>query len=488
MDEQLSNLKNKEKLTQYDIDRAEQLLQIEQARAALEDAQAAKTELRLRRDSQGNYSYEYTANTQATTQAQQNLLEAQNNLYKMDKQQYQNNLNDMLSIWKEFQSQYIDILNDTNLTEEEKRKRQQLLEKEYGEYINNLTAENFNIRNNLSESALTSFAEIYNTSLQDLGKLSNDQKQNLMADLITGWDGGIQTMIDQITGEGGFTELIKDSLGEIEEKTEEYQKAVQTTTALAGKDLNDLKNGVDNVAIAYEGLIENNDKFIQSMKDQVNSVYNLVNALQKLTEWMEKSGTSFADLQNTHKYITDFMNENIDSPQSNLDISELTNLLSNTFSVENISQITSAIIDQLSQSNKQQLELILKDMSLSEEEKQNKIAIATFASGGYTGQWINNNGRLALLHQKELVLNEVDTKNLLDTISILKTIDTSLNTNLINKVQDISNQLVKENSNSAIIEQQVHIEASFPNVNSKRQIEEAFNDLVNLAAQRAMRK
>jgi len=62
MDEQLNNLKNKEKLTQYDIDRAEQLLQIEQARAALEDTQAAKTELRLRRDSQGNYSYEYTAN------------------------------------------------------------------------------------------------------------------------------------------------------------------------------------------------------------------------------------------------------------------------------------------------------------------------------------------------------------------------------------------------------------------------------------------
>jgi len=168
----------------------------------------------------------------------------------------------MLSIWKEFQSQYIDILNDTNLTEEEKRKRQQLLEKEYGEYINNLTAENFNIRNNLSESALASFAEIYNTSLQDLGKLSNDQKQNLMADLITGWDGGIQTMIDQVAGEGGFAELIKDSLGEIEEKTEEYQKAVQTTTALAGKDLNDLKNGVDDVAIAYKGLIENNDKFI----------------------------------------------------------------------------------------------------------------------------------------------------------------------------------------------------------------------------------
>ena len=52
-----------------------------------------------------------------------------------------------------------------------------------------------------------------------------------------------------------------------------------------------------------------------------------------------------------------------------------------------------------------------------------------------------------------------DTKNLLNTISILKTIDTSLNTNLISKIQDINYQLVKENSNSAVIEQQVHMVA-----------------------------
>jgi len=35
MDEQLGILKNKEKLTQYDVDRAEKLLQVEQARIAL---------------------------------------------------------------------------------------------------------------------------------------------------------------------------------------------------------------------------------------------------------------------------------------------------------------------------------------------------------------------------------------------------------------------------------------------------------------------
>jgi hypothetical protein len=61
MDEQLENLRNKEKISQYDVDRAEKLLQIEQARIALEDAQSSKTSLRLKRDSQGNYSYQYVS-------------------------------------------------------------------------------------------------------------------------------------------------------------------------------------------------------------------------------------------------------------------------------------------------------------------------------------------------------------------------------------------------------------------------------------------
>ena len=43
------------------------------------------------------------------------------------------------------------------------------------------------------------------------------------------------------------------------------------------------------------------------------------------------------------------------------------------------------------------------------------------------------------------------------------------------------------NSQSDSIEQSVQISASFPNVDSKREIEEAFNDLINLAQQRALR-
>jgi competence protein ComGC len=59
--------------------------------------------MRLRRDSQGNYSYEYTADLNDVAEAQKNLAAAQNDLYNFDKERYNSNLNDMLSAWKDFQ-------------------------------------------------------------------------------------------------------------------------------------------------------------------------------------------------------------------------------------------------------------------------------------------------------------------------------------------------------------------------------------------------
>jgi len=204
MDEQMNILRNKEKLTQYDIDRAEKLLQVEQARIALEDAQSAKTSMRLKRDSQGNYSYEYVADGGAVDEAQANLASAQNDLYNFDKERYQSNLDDMLSAWRDFQSEYKDILLDTSLAEEERIERLALLRDEYGEYINDKTAENLVVRNNLMESAFADLAALYNTDVENYNQMSIDEQNILMGDLVPAWESGIQQMADTVAGEGGF--------------------------------------------------------------------------------------------------------------------------------------------------------------------------------------------------------------------------------------------------------------------------------------------
>lgn len=79
---------------------------------------------------------------------------------------------------------------------------------------------------------------------------------------------------------------------------------------------------------------------------------------------------------------------------------------------------------------------------------------------------------------------------MLNSIGILRQITTHLSGSMLQKLGDIDiRTLINGRSEDKQgIEQDVHIEASFPNVNSKREIEEALSDLVNLAAQRAMRR
>jgi hypothetical protein len=44
-----------------------------------------------------------------------------------------------------------------------------------------------------------------------------------------------------------------------------------------------------------------------------------------------------------------------------------------------------------------------------------------FDTGGYTGMW-GPEGKLAFLHEKEIVLNKEDTSNLLESIALLRSI------------------------------------------------------------------
>jgi len=165
--------------------------------------------MRLKRDSQGNYSYEYVADNGAIEDAQANLATAQNDLYNFDKDRYKSNLDDMLAAWKDFQSEYKDIVIDTSLTEEERVEKLALLREEYGEYINDKTAENLVIRNNLMESAFADLALLYETDVANYNQMSIDEQNILMGDLVPAWESGIQQMADKVAGENGFIPLCK---------------------------------------------------------------------------------------------------------------------------------------------------------------------------------------------------------------------------------------------------------------------------------------
>ena len=62
--------------------------------------------MRLRRDASGNYSYQFVSDEDATAQAQQELADAQNSLYNLDKDAYKENLDAIVQLEQEFTEKY----------------------------------------------------------------------------------------------------------------------------------------------------------------------------------------------------------------------------------------------------------------------------------------------------------------------------------------------------------------------------------------------
>lgn len=124
-----------------------------------------------------------------------------------------------------------------------------------------------------------------------------------------------------------------------------------------------------------------------------------------------------------------------------------------------------------------------------------KTGIATaynfpkFDTGGYTGSW-GPEGRLAMLHQKEIVLNAHDTANLLTAVDIVRSMADKLEMNASLASQGIAGLTasITPYHGGDTLEQNVTIHAEFPNATNHSEIEEAFGNLVNLASQYANRK
>nr|DAF40469.1 MAG TPA: minor tail protein [Caudoviricetes sp.] len=69
------------------------------------------------------------------------------------------------------------------------------------------------------------------------------------------------------------------------------------------------------------------------------------------------------------------------------------------------------------------------------QSKKNKLIVPNhwwdvFDTGGYTGDWGTSDGKVALLHEKELVLNKKDTANILDSVNIVRDMNNQINRNI----------------------------------------------------------
>ena len=133
-----------------------------------------------------------------------------------------------------------------------------------------------------------------------------------------------------------------------------------------------------------------------------------------------------------------------------------------------------------------------KSTSVTQKDDTNarSYKIRAFKSGGYTGEW-GDEGKLAVLHEKELVLNASDTQNILSAVELLRALPfTALAQSIVDSSSNIAASFRSGANMSGIGGQTTNnetksmvVNADFSGVRSADEIYQALIELENYGLQ-----
>ena len=421
MNEQLAILREKDKLSQYDVDYANAQLEILQKRIALEDAQRNKNQMRLKRDAQGNYSYVYTADENAIAEAQQALADAENNAYNLSKENIITQQENAMSAISSANSLIRDIMNNRSLNDTEREERVNSVYESLREYLGGI-----------SEQLSTSESNIIQDYIDAIDSIDPANRgKGLLGDVF-----GVDKRFD--------TEL-SDRLQALEMASYKESELYAGLTA-AQEEWNNKSSEI----------LESAGDDFASFGENINSAYESVDALV--------GGMS------------DFFNE-ISKNNQKL-IESQARVDEYTVSLEGLTNIMSKLYDYASGEYKELISMNIYNTFNGD----NPGDPDKFDTGGYTGAWSGGSGKLAVLHSKEIVLNAEDTANILKTVEMVREMTNSMKQGVFEAFGSSMFDSVHSKGDGDP-DVSVCINAEFPNAYSAEEIKGAFMDLNEQAIQ-----
>lgn len=591
MEEELKALKEKDKLTQYDIDRANKKYEIALKQIALEEAQQTKNTMRLRRDSQGNYRYEYVADEDNIQKLKDELDTLENSLYNFDKERWIEMQNQVVDAVRERQEAIKEIMMDASLTEEERIARLEEINELYNEKIQNITDMTMTAQINMYDSGTQEIEKIWQKAIEDelaargwsideIGRLyeegilheiamrefgstaildnwlatmqaelgvtqltsdqiaelfrqqgvnfqslNEEQRRILLEEMLPQFDTGVNQMIEKFAGPGGFKEMTVASMEALSKATLDYKADLEAIQQAANVSFSNIRNAIDPTITKTQQLIRDNDALNREYTEQIQLIKDLNTQLQyQIDKYSQISAAAKQAADEAHRYwvqqqeqaAADAAAEKERQRQESEKQQQQQNNNNNNHNsggsgnysgggngVPEVGEWVTYVGDwyyhdsygsspagQRGPGKQVKVDIVKTDGRpypihvVSNDSAYGwlkKEQLSGYDTGGYTGDWVGDYGKLALLHNKELVLNEHDTKNMLDMMKIARSV-----------IAASGARALEPNAGKAItkvaeLEQNVHIEANFPNVESASEIEEALNNLVQMASQRASR-
>lgn len=467
--EEVNALQNSNaQMSEYELKTLQAKYDLRLAEIALEEAQEAKSQVRLVRDNEGNWGYMYTADAEAVSKAEQDVEDKMQALQDIQEETMRDTGEKILSIQQEYYDALSDIYTDASLTQEERNKREEALRES-------------------TMKKLSYYTDQYDKALKQSGM---NFKDTILGTMYPEYE-TLQKFNDNFASSADTTfTMIQDQYKTTTEYYQELAKAMGITDENVLNDLGSMKTAIakamiaaqENMQTAISNSQENFDATTQNMNDLVNTINKMGEALR---EWV-KEMTKLAVVFNSNADYFDLMikalkNNDMDSAEKYAEYRAMKiSLDPNSYGQYNWDSKEAMVKDFQEQGVQ-----ISSEKADRLWDKYNNTT-QKYDTGGYTGEW-GQDGKLAVLHQKELVLNASDTANMLDIVNVVRDIVQQIDAQALYS-RGRRFDLPRIETRAETLEQNVHIEANFPNATSHQEIEQAFDNLINLASQYANKK
>ena len=573
-------------LTQAQVDRMNKMYELTLLQIALEEAKNNKSSMKLTRDSQGNYVYQYTTDEAEVAKREQELADKKNEIYKQDVEDTKSAISDYISVGKDAQSEYMDLFESEDfrrymelsaesvgkeLSPEEQAELDASREKAYNlleeraktsakqmeakkksalEGINNIlkdvnlqeidwTQDYDTIMSNLSEEQLDALLDagidLGGSAFKSLfGFNSDTYLQDILSSENGVWNGYLDAVgsygndLNQVLQTVGSENLDSyyDNVDLIYQEVQKLQEEISRQSQQAADEFS-VAEGLWEEAIAIKQRLEEDMKdggrLDKIMDSQLGTLYDelieIKKELGKQTELLNPNGGDTTPTPTPPAPTPTPPAPTPTSPQGNgsPDVGDTVTYVSGRYwSNASLSGSSgtrglgkSATITKIAANGRVHIQANSGaygwvDISqISGYDTWHNGGDNEFTFDGFELAFNGSkDGRLAMLHQKELILNEKDTPKILDAVKLVREISAGsiikdFEAQMRNTLSSLENQLIgtyaniegmaaaAKQSTDQMLEQAVHIDASFHGVKDAREIEEALNNLVNVASQYA---
>lgn len=455
-------------MSEYELKTLQAKYDLRLAEIALEEAQEAKSQVRLVRDNEGNWGYMYTADAEEVSKAEQDVEDKMQALQDIQEETMRDTGEKILSIQQEYYDALSDIYTDASLTQEERNKREEALRES-------------------TMKKLTYYTDQYDKALKQSGM---NFKDTILGTMYPEYE-NLQKFNDNFASSADTTfTMIQDQYKTTTEYYQELAKAMGITDEKVLNDLGSMKTAIAKAMIAAQesmqtAISNSQEKFnatTQSMNDLADTIKEMGKSLR---DWVEEM-TKLAVVFNSNADYFDLMikalkNNDMDSAEKYAEYRAMKISLDPNSYGQYSWDSKEAMVKDFQEQGVQ----ISSEKADRLWDKYNNTT-QKYDTGGYTGEW-GQDGKLAVLHQKELVLNASDTANMLDIVNIVRDIVQQIDAQALYS-RGRRFDLPRIETRAETLEQNVHIEANFPNATSHQEIEQAFDNLINLASQYANKK